>query len=132
GAGSVTREPDSLSVGYVPQELEWRPSETVRAALRRRTGVAAAEEELEAAAVAVASGDAAADDRFDAALARFVALGGGDLEARARSVCAELGVAAPLDQMARTLSGGEAARVSLAVILLSRHDSLCLDEPTND
>jgi ATPase subunit of ABC transporter with duplicated ATPase domains len=130
--GSVTREPDTLSVGYVPQELQWRPSETALAALWRRTGVAAAEEELEGAAAAVASGDARADDRFDAALARFVALGGGDLEARARSVCAELGVATPLDQMARTLSGGEAARVSLAVILLSRHDVLCLDEPTND
>jgi len=131
-AGTVTREPEALSVGYVPQELQWRRNETVLAALRRGTGVSAAEEELERAGTTVASGDAGAGDRFDAALARFVALGCGDLEARARSVCAELGLATPLDQMAKTLSGGEAARVSLAVILLSRHDVLCLDEPTND
>jgi ATPase subunit of ABC transporter with duplicated ATPase domains len=131
-AGAVSREPSTLAVGYVPQQREWPPGETVLAALQRRTGVAAAQEELERASAAVASGTAGADDRFDRALARFVGLGGGDLEARARAVCADLGLATPLDQVARTLSGGEAARVSLAAILLSRHDVLCLDEPTND
>jgi ATPase subunit of ABC transporter with duplicated ATPase domains len=38
----------------------------------------------------------------------------------------------PLDATLPTLSGGEAARVSLAALLLMRYDVLCLDEPTND
>jgi ATPase subunit of ABC transporter with duplicated ATPase domains len=62
----------------------------------------------------------------------YVALGGADLERRARKVCAQLGIAVPLDAELPTLSGGEAARVSLAGLLLSRYDVLCLDEPTND
>jgi ATPase subunit of ABC transporter with duplicated ATPase domains len=37
-----------------------------------------------------------------------------------------------LDQATATLSGGEAARSSLASLLLSRYDVFLLDEPTND
>ena len=37
-----------------------------------------------------------------------------------------------LDQPTATLSGGEAARSSLASLLLSRYDVFLLDEPTND
>ena len=131
-AGTVTHEPETLAVGYVPQEAESRSGETVLASLRRRTGVAGAEQELEAAAAALASGARDAAGRYDRALVRFLALGGGDLEPRARAVCAELGLTAPVDQRTATLSGGEAARASLAAILLSRFDVLCLDEPTND
>src|SRR5207302_6333038 len=65
-------------------------------------------------------------------LDRFVALGGGDLEARAAAVAAELGLPVSLDRAMTALSGGEAARVALAAILLSRFDVLLLDEPTND
>ena len=71
-------------------------------------------------------------DAYAAALERFLALGGADLEARARATCAELGLAVSLDQETATLSGGEAARAGLAAILLSRFDVLLLDEPTND
>ena len=71
-------------------------------------------------------------DAYAAALERFLALGGGDLEVRARTVCAELGLPVSLDQETATLSGGEAARAALAAILLSRFDLLLLDEPTND
>ena len=47
--------------------------------------------------------------------------------------CADLGLTAGiLDRDLVTLSGGQAARVSLAGILLSQHDVLLLDEPTND
>ena len=41
-------------------------------------------------------------------------------------------IPALLDLETATLSGGEAARASLAAILLSRFDVLLLDEPTND
>ncbi len=45
----------------------------------------------------------------------------------------ELGIAPRLlDQPTDSLSGGEAARVGLAVLLLSRFDVYLLDEPTND
>ena len=106
------------TVGYLPQEPERRRGETLLGFLARRTGVAEAEARME-------RGDLDAVDEF-------LALGGGDLEPRARKVCAQLGIDVPLDAELPTLSGGEAARVSLAALLLSRFDVLCLDEPTND
>ena len=45
---------------------------------------------------------------------------------------AELGLPVGLDRPVEQLSGGEAARLALAAILLSRYDVLLLDEPTND
>ena len=70
--------------------------------------------------------------RYSDALDRYLALGGGDLQARAGAVCAELGLARRLGQPLATLSGGQAARARLAALLLSRFEVLCLDEPTND
>ena len=73
-----------------------------------------------------------AGDEYSAALDRLVALGAESFEARARATCAELGLGVDLDRELVGLSGGEAARVALASILLSRFDVLLLDEPTND
>jgi ATPase subunit of ABC transporter with duplicated ATPase domains len=130
-AGIVSRSPASLTIGYLPQEPDARAGETVLTFLARRTGVAAAEAELERCADALAS-DPAAADAYARALERFLALGGGDLAARASSVCADLGLGVALDRPMTALSGGEAARTALAAILLSRYDVLLLDEPTND
>ena len=44
--GSVRRTPPSATVGYLPQEVERLPGETVRQLLHRRTGVSAAEDAL--------------------------------------------------------------------------------------
>ena len=71
-------------------------------------------------------------ERHAAALDRFLLLGGGDLDARAGTVCAEVGLSAPLDAPLGALSGGEAARAQLAAVLLARFDVFLLDEPTND
>ena len=129
--GRVVRRPPTLTVGYLPQEPERQEGETLLGHLARRTGVAAAETELESLAGRLENEpDAAAP--YGAALERFLALGGPDLEPRAGAVCAELALRVPLDRPLPTLSGGEAARVSLAALLLARHDVLCLDEPTND
>jgi ATPase subunit of ABC transporter with duplicated ATPase domains len=124
--GRSERTPASLTVGYLPQEPDRRPGETLLAYLARRTGVAAAEED-----VARHTADWQ-PDAYAAALERFLALGGADLAPRARSVCGELGLDVSLERETATLSGGEAARAGLAAIVLSRFDLLLLDEPTND
>jgi ATPase subunit of ABC transporter with duplicated ATPase domains len=132
-AGSVTRTPPTAAVGLLPQEPERSPHETVREYLGRRTGVTAAQTELDAATAALAAGQSGADDRYAAALDRWLSLGAADLDARAGEVWADLGLDARLlDQPTVTLSGGEAARASLASLLLSRYDVFLLDEPTND
>jgi ATPase subunit of ABC transporter with duplicated ATPase domains len=129
--GTVVRAPERLTAGYLAQERPIAQSTTLLEALAERTGVADAERELLAASLALAEG-ATAEGRYSAALERFLALGGGDFEARAGSVSAELGLTVDLRRPAEGLSGGEAARVALAGILLSRFDLLLLDEPTND
>jgi ATPase subunit of ABC transporter with duplicated ATPase domains len=130
-SGSVTRAPPNLAVGYLEQEREPVDDETLLDFLERRVGVAAAATELEEAAAQLAH-DSRAERRYSDSLERFLALGGGDFEARARSTCADLGLRLTLDHGAGALSGGERARADLAAILLSRFDLLLLDEPTND
>jgi ATPase subunit of ABC transporter with duplicated ATPase domains len=129
--GAVTRAPERLTTGYLGQERRVPPGESVLELLARRTGVTLAERELESAAAAIAEGLDAAE-LYTAALERFVSLGGGELEARARAACAEIGLRVGLERGLDGLSGGERARVELAAILLSRFDVLLLDEPTND
>ena len=137
--GVVALDPPTLTVAHLPQEAEALPGETLYERLARRTGVAAAERELQASAAALAPADdararsaRALSDRYDLALSRFMAIGGADFEARAASVCAVLGLGTALDRQFTGLSGGEAARASLAAVLLTQADLLLLDEPTND
>jgi len=132
-SGMVTCIPPSATVGYLPQEPDRRPDETLHAFLSRRTGVAAAETALEAGADRLSDGSADADEAYAHALDRFLALGGPDFDGRVGMVCAELGMPERLLALPTgALSGGEAARASLAAILLSRFDVFLLDEPTND
>ncbi|MEO3745025.1 ABC-F family ATP-binding cassette domain-containing protein [Plantactinospora sp. B5E13] len=130
--GTVSLSPPTATVGYLPQEPERRPGESVRDFLGRRTGVTAAQAELDAATEALTTGADGADDRYAAALERWLALGGADLAERADQVAAELGLTVDLDQPMTALSGGQAARAGLASLLLSRYDIFLLDEPTND
>jgi ATPase subunit of ABC transporter with duplicated ATPase domains len=130
-AGTVRRSPPGLSVGYLPQEADAEPGETLLGYLARRTGVAAAEAELDLLTERLTEEPALVDVHADA-LDRFLRLGGADLAARAGAVCAELGLDLPLDATLEELSGGEAARARLAAVLLARYDVFLLDEPTND
>ncbi|MGC4896600.1 ABC-F family ATP-binding cassette domain-containing protein [Micromonospora sp. DT31] len=130
--GSVALNPPTATVGYLPQEPERRPGETVRDFLARRTGVTAAQAALDAATEALTAGAAGADDAYANALERWLDLGGADLDERAGQVAAELGLDVDLDHPTTGLSGGQAARAGLASLLLSRYDIFLLDEPTND
>ena len=131
-AGERRLSPPRATVGWLHQEPE-RSDETVRDQLHRRTGVAAAQLELDLAAEALAADPAGAAERYDAALHTWLALGAGDLDARIGAVAADLGLTTRLlDRPTSQLSGGEAARVGLAALLLSRFDVYLLDEPTND
>jgi len=143
--GSISRVPAEAAVGYLAQEPDRRPGETLAAFLGRRTGVSQATEAMERAAAALggpppdgphpaspaADGPQVAAD-YSAAFERWLALGGADLEDRLPAVLAQLGLDAGPDALMTSLSGGQAARAALASLLLARFDVFALDEPTND
>ncbi len=132
-AGSVSLAPADAFVGWLPQEHERVPGETVAAYIARRTGCAAATETMEAAAAALGESDAAAD-AYSVALDHWLASGAADLEDRVPVVLADLGIDGVTPEVTdmTSLSGGQAARVGLAALILSRFDIVLLDEPTND
>jgi ATPase subunit of ABC transporter with duplicated ATPase domains len=142
-AGSVSLNPPTATVGYLPQEPERRPGESVLEFIGRRTGVEGAAAELDAATAALETTDLEADaagagDAYALAFDRWMNLGGADLEERTAKVAASLGLTGLLGGRGRlaapmtSLSGGQAARANLASLLLSRYDIFLLDEPTND
>ena len=138
--GSLTLSPSDAFVGWLPQEHERVPGETVAGYVARRTGCAAASAALDAAATALEQeaprGGPDPADVYAAALDRWLASGAADLEERLPVVLAELGLPCGPGEAERmemtSLSGGQAARVGLAALLLSRFDLVLLDEPTND
>ena len=131
-SGSVRLAPAAATIGWLHQEPE-RSGELVIDLLYRRTGVAAAQAELDAATAALVSQTEHAADRYDLALQRWLSLGAADLDARIGVVADQLGMSDRLlHQPTVTLSGGEAARAGLAALLLSQFDVYLLDEPTND
>ncbi|MGW3008869.1 ABC-F family ATP-binding cassette domain-containing protein [Streptomyces sp. NPDC001219] len=130
--GTLALSPPTATVGHLPQEPDRRPGETVRAFLARRTGVTDAQLALDTATQALVEEKPGADDAYATALERWLSLGAADLDERAEETAAQLGLTVGLDQPMTTLSGGQAARASLASLLLSRYDVFLLDEPTND
>ncbi|MDR6171928.1 ABC-F family ATP-binding cassette domain-containing protein [Curtobacterium sp. SORGH_AS_0776] len=140
-AGTVSLAPTDAFVGWLPQEHERLAGETVAAYIARRTGCAEATATMDAAAAALGDPDAgdAAADAYSAALDRWLAAGAADLDDRIPVVLADLGLAVGSEEdgvgpesLMTALSGGQAARVGLAALLLSRFDIVLLDEPTND
>ncbi|MDR6692457.1 ATPase subunit of ABC transporter with duplicated ATPase domains [Microbacterium sp. 1154] len=132
-AGTVSLAPADAFVGWLPQEHERVVGETVAQYIARRTGCADATREMDATAAAL--GDptvAGADDAYATALERWLASGAADLDERMPVVLADLGLDVGPDAEMTGLSGGQAARVGLAALLLSRFDIALLDEPTND
>jgi len=139
--GKVSLAPADAFVGWLPQEHERVPGESVAGYIARRTGCTAATLTMDAAAAALADpGEASAGidpaDRYSLALDHWLATGAADLDERLPAVLADLGLGPDEVQPASTpmtaLSGGQAARVGLAALMLSRFDIVLLDEPTND
>jgi ATPase subunit of ABC transporter with duplicated ATPase domains len=139
--GTVNLAPADAFVGWLPQEHQRVTGETVAGYIARRTGCAAATQAMEAAAAVLAdpgtaaTGDDAAD-AYSAALDHWLASGAADLDERLPAVLADLGLDSaairPESTPMTALSGGQAARVGLAALVLSRFDIVLLDEPTND
>ncbi|BBY74644.1 heme ABC transporter ATP-binding protein [Mycolicibacterium parafortuitum] len=133
--GTVSVAPADAFVGWLPQEHERVTGETVAAYIARRTGCAAATRAMDAAAAALAESEQGADD-YSVALDHWLATGAADLDDRMPAVLADLGLdpdtVRPESTMMTALSGGQAARVGLAALMLSRFDVVLLDEPTND
>ena len=139
--GTVSVAPADAFVGWLPQEHQRITGETVADYIARRTGCTAATEAMDAAAEALANEDVAVagvdpSDVYASALDHWLATGAADLAERMPAVLADLGLGIDAVQPDSTpmtaLSGGQAARVGLAALMLSRFDIVLLDEPTND
>lgn len=133
--GSVSLAPADAFVGWLPQEHERVEGETIADYVARRTGCAQATHDMDETAAALGEDDSAAD-AYATALDRWLASGAADLDERLPIVLADLGFDVGPEgvdkQLMTSLSGGQAARVGLAALLLSRFDIVLLDEPTND
>ncbi|WP_197379312.1 ABC-F family ATP-binding cassette domain-containing protein [Mycolicibacterium mengxianglii] len=139
--GTVSLAPADAFVGWLPQEHERVPGETVTEYIARRSGCAEATRAMEAAAAALADppqspSETDPADAYSAALDHWLATGAADLDERLPAVLADLGLGSdavrPESTLMTDLSGGQAARVGLAALLVSRFDIVLLDEPTND
>jgi ATPase subunit of ABC transporter with duplicated ATPase domains len=139
--GAVSVAPADAFVGWLPQEHERIPGETVVGYVARRAGCTASTQAMEAAAAALADpaqcpADSDPADSYGAALDHWLATGAADLDERLPAVLADLGLDSdalrPESTPMTALSGGQAARVGLAALMVSRFDIVLLDEPTND
>ncbi len=123
--------PNRCLLGYLPQETEVLPDETLIGYLRRMAGLEELEVEMKQLGTRLDEAEALA--QYELVQADYERLGGYDFERRAKSVLeglflSHVGLNRPLAE----LSGGEKRKAALAGVLLRGVDILFLDEPTNN
>lgn len=123
-----------IKIGYMPQEPELAPEQTVREAVESGLGeIIEAQKKLDAVYAAYAEPDADFDALAteQARLEAIIAAADGGKTEQQMEMAADALRLPPWDSKIKILSGGEKRRVALCRLLLSKPDMLLLDEPTN-
>jgi sulfate-transporting ATPase len=132
--GEATPMP-GLKIGYLPQEPQLSPDETVREAVEGGMAeVMDAKKRLEEVYAAYAEPDADFDKLSEEQqkLEAIIAAAGAESDHEHQlEIAADALRLPPWDAVIKNLSGGEKRRVALCRLLLSKPDMLLLDEPTN-
>ena len=131
--GEATPMP-GLKIGFLPQEPQLDPAQTVREAVEQGIGgVLAAKKRLDEVYAAYAEPDADFDKLASeqAELEAVIAAAGSENTDLQLEMAADALRLPPWDATIKNLSGGEKRRVALCRLLLSKPDMLLLDEPTN-